>query len=337
MADLVAGIGMSHSSMIVADDAQLWLRHEAIDRQHPYLRDRQGQTTTFAELERVNGARYAEQATLEHIGPQVEQTRAAIARLRADVAALRLDVLLVFGDDQMEFHALDNMPALGVYYADELVMGTKMRFATYQAEFGDVSMLMRGYAMDQRHVFPGHAPLARHLIATLLEQGYDVGAMGGVPDGGDVGIGHAFGIVETQLMEPGTIPLVPVFVNTYWPPNQVPVARCYDLGRAVRAAVESFPQELRVGVVASGGLSHFSTDEELDRRVLDACRTHDEEALRGMPPELLDGGSSEIRNWISVAAACRDLRMAWDEYIPVYRTAVGTGVGLGFALWSKER
>jgi hypothetical protein len=209
-----------------------------------------------------------------------------------------------------------------------------MRFATYQEELGDATPLMRGYAMDRRYSFPGHAPLARGLIGSLLEQGFDVAASAGVPDDAVSGLGHAFGIVETQLMhEPGAIPLVPVLVNTYWPPNQLPVSRSYDLGVAVRRAIESFDEDLRVIVVASGGLSHFSTDEELDARVLAACRTGSEEALRGFEPELLNGGSSEIRNWIAVAAACRDLPFAWDEYVPVYRTAVGTGVGLGFALW----
>jgi Catalytic LigB subunit of aromatic ring-opening dioxygenase len=250
------------------------------------------------------------------------------------VAALEPDVLVVLGDDQQEFHDDTNLPAIGVYYGDRVTMGTSMRFATYQEELGDATPLMRGYAMDRRHSFPGHEPLARGLIASLLEQGFDVAASGGVPDDGVSGLGHAFGIVETQLLgEPGAIPLVPVLVTTYWPPNQLPVSRCYDLGVALRRAIEGFDEELRVLVVASGGLSHFSTDEELDGRVLDACRSGSEEALRGFEPELLNGGSSEIRNWIAVAAACRGLPLAWDEYLPVYRTPVGTGVGLAFALW----
>lgn len=335
MAELVAGIAMSHSSLIATADPEIWLRHEAIDRDNPYLRTRSGDATTYEELERVNGDHYAPQASLEHITGQVQQTQAAVQRLREAVAAHAVDVLVVFGDDQMELHDLTNMPALAVYYGEQLVMGTSLRFASYEAELGgDVSSMMREYAMDAPHVFPGHGPLAHHLIASLLDGGFDVGAMDGVPEGTGAGVGHAFGLMETKLMEPGSIPLVPVYVNTYWPPNQVPVSRCYDLGLAVRAAIERFAPELRVAVVASGGLSHFSTDEELDREVLDACRAHDERALRELPAHLLNGGSSEIRNWVAVAAACRDLRFAWDEYIPVYRTPVGTGVGLAFALWS---
>ncbi|MBO0685538.1 MAG: extradiol ring-cleavage dioxygenase, partial [Candidatus Dormibacteraeota bacterium] len=109
---------------------------------------------------------------------------------------------------------------------------------------------------------------------------------------------------------------------------------CYDLGRAIRKAVETMPGELRVAVIASGGLSHFVTDERLDREVLEALRKGDERCLRDIPVHLLNSGNSEIRNWITVAAACEDKKVAWDEYIPVYRTQVGTGCGLAFARWT---
>ena len=60
------------------------------------------------------------------------------------------------------------------------------------------------------------------------------------------------------------IPIVPVFINTYFAPNQPPPARCHALGQAIRTAIESFPGDARVGVVGSGGLSHFAVDEEFD-------------------------------------------------------------------------
>jgi 3-O-methylgallate 3,4-dioxygenase len=333
VAQLVGGIGMSHSSLVVLPEVDFWRAHDPIDRKNPHLRDRSGAVVAYADLEERNGARYAAQASPEALARQIEAMGQALERLRADVEALRPDVLVVFGDDQQEFHDETNLPTLGVYYGAELTMGTSMRFATYQEELGDTTPLMRGYAMDDRHVFPGHPELALALIESLHEQGFDVAASGGVPDDGVSGLGHAFGIVETQLMAPGSIPLVPVFVNTYWAPNQIGVSRSYDLGRAVARAIADFDADLRVVVVASGGLSHFSTDEQLDRRVLDACAAADEEALRGFERELLNGGSSEIRNWIAVAAACRELPLDWSEYLPVYRTPAGTGVGLAFATW----
>lgn len=336
MATIVGGVGMSHSSLVVAPSPEMWLAHDQIDRANPHLRDKHGNPVTFAQLQRLQGTNYARESSAEFLTAQVQQTVAAVRRLREDLAALRPDVIITFGDDQEEMHAPQNSPALAVFYGATLTMGTSMRFVTYEEVLGDATPMMKGYAMDARHTFPGHAPLARHLIESLVAQEFDVAAIADVPADGHLGLGHSYGIMETQLMDtPGAIPQIPVLVNTYWPPNQLPVNRSYDLGLAVRRAVESFPQELRVVIVASGGLSHFTTDEILDRRVLDACRRHDAAALRGIEPQLLNGGNSEIRNWIATAAACRNLDVRWQEYIPVYRTVVGTGIGLAFSLWAE--
>jgi hypothetical protein len=88
-----------------------------------------------------------------------------------------------------------------------------------------------------------------------------------------------------------------------------------------------------VVLVASGGLSHFVVDEALDRRVLDGIANRDAESLRTIPDELLHAGSSEIRNWVAVAGAMHDREVAWSEYAPCYRTAAGTGCGMGFLRW----
>ncbi len=337
MAEIVAGVGMSHSSLVVTPEPDMWLAHDAIDRANPHLRDKTGRPVSYAELARTQGSEYAKHASPEHLGEQIEQVIAAVARLRAELTELRPDVLITFGDDQEEMLSHTNVPALAVFHGATLTMGTVMRFVTYEQVLGDATPMMRGYAMDSRHHFPGHAPLGTHLVSSLVEQGFDVTAISDVPDDDRTGLGHSFGIMETQLMErPGQIPQIPVLVNTYWPPNQVGVSRSYDLGEATRRAVESFDGDLRVVVVASGGLSHFTTDEELDRRVLEACRAHDSETLRGIDPTLLNGGSSEIRNWIAAAGACEHLPLRWDEYVPVYRTPVGTGIGLAFALWAAE-
>jgi hypothetical protein len=37
---------MSHSSLIATDDPEIWLEHEAIDRDNPYLRARSGGAVT---------------------------------------------------------------------------------------------------------------------------------------------------------------------------------------------------------------------------------------------------------------------------------------------------
>jgi 3-O-methylgallate 3,4-dioxygenase len=89
--------------------------------------------------------------------------------------------------------------------------------------------------------------------------------------------------------------------------------------------------------MASGGLSHFRVDEELDTEVVRALRDNDLATLATLEPHRLQGGSSEIRNWICVAAAVAEAGLAldWLEYVPAYRSRALTGVGLGFARWGK--
>lgn len=133
------------------------------------------------------------------------------------------------------------------------------------------------------------------------------------------------------------VPIVPVVVNTYYPPNQPRPGRCFRLGRALRSAIESFPEDRRIGVLASGGLSHFTIDEALDRAVLEACRNADEQALSSLPLAKLNSGNSEIRNWIVAAGAAAGLQMHWHEHVPLYRTAAGTGCAMAFAAWREKR
>jgi 3-O-methylgallate 3,4-dioxygenase len=98
--------------------------------------------------------------------------------------------------------------------------------------------------------------------------------------------------------------------------------------------VASFPDDLKVGILASGGLSHFLVNEELDRKVINALEAKDFDTLRTLPARLLHTGSSEIRNWITTAAAASNLKLDWISYVPAYRSRAMTGVGLCFAHWA---
>jgi hypothetical protein len=75
------------------------------------------------------------------------------------------------------------------------------------------------------------------------------------------------------------------------------------------------------------------TDEALDNGVLDALRERNVEHLRSIPTRALRSGSSEILNWILAAGALQGLSAEWSKYVPIYRTPVGTGIGMGFMIW----
>ena len=97
--------------------------------------------------------------------------------------------------------------------------------------------------------------------------------------------------------------------------------------------MDSWESDARVAVIASGGLSHFVIDEDLDHRVIKALENHDTESLVSIPRENLNSGNSEIRNWIVAAGATEHLDMKLVDYVPCYRTEAGNGCAMGFAEW----
>jgi hypothetical protein len=132
------------------------------------------------------------------------------------------------------------------------------------------------------------------------------------------------------------VPHVPVFVNTFYPPNQPTAARCFEFGRALARAIASWPEDTSVAVFGSGGLTHFVVDEDFDHCVLEAIQKADPAALSQFPEAMFQSGTSEIKNWITVAGAMAEagLQMKLLDYVPCYRSEAGTGSAMGFAQWS---
>src|SRR5207249_7576177 len=100
----------------------------------------------------------------------------------------------------------------------------------------------------------------------------------------------------------------------------------------LRGAIESWDSDARVAVVASGGLSHFVIEEDLDEQIIDALKTKNKEKLTSIPDARFESGTSEIRNWVVVAGAMEQspLNMELVDYGPCYRTEAGTGCAMGF-------
>ena len=92
--------------------------------------------------------------------------------------------------------------------------------------------------------------LARHLIAALQQDGFDLSVMRSLTEGQREG--HAFSFIHRFYLPDG-VPIVPVFLNAYYPPNQPAPARCVALGEALRRAVEAFPGDARIGVWRPAG------------------------------------------------------------------------------------
>jgi hypothetical protein len=326
MSKIVLGIGTSHTPMLNAPLGD-WSRFIERDRIRPHW-DKAGQPLSYEELEKKADPQMHAQLTPEVFAVRHKAALAEVERLGAIVRDARLDTLIVVGDDQKELYDDDNMPSMLLYRGATI---RNVPLAHHPGPDWARNASARYFEPEQPRDYPVDEKLALHLIDRLMED-FDLACADRLADG--YGEGHAFGFVHNRLLEGSIIPVVPVFLNTYYPPNQPTPARCYKLGLAIAKAVADFPGDARVGVLASGGLSHFTVDEELDARVVSALRSKDVKALTSLPRQQLNSGNSEIRNWICMAGAVEHLQLGALQYIPAYRTPAGTGTGLCFADWS---
>jgi 3-O-methylgallate 3,4-dioxygenase len=329
MAEIVLGIGTSHSPLLNSP-AEDYPKHAEIDASGRKLLDKNGRPCTYGDLLAVADPTIRSQIESAVLEERSRQCTANINRIAGEIEKAALDALIIIGDDQNEQFADDNMPAILIYWGDT-IENNPLQMAEGTPEFWR-------RARSQYHVsgdtiqYPVAHDLALHVIQSLVAHDFDVSQSRRL--GKKHGEGHAFGFVHQRLMPRKVIPIVPVALNTYFPPNQPTPKRCYALGKAIDRAVRSASGNGRVGILASGGLTHFTVDEELDRGLLHALKQKDKAMLTAIPGERLNSGSSEIRNWITVAGASEHLNISWLDYVPCYRSAAGTGCGMGFAVWT---
>ena len=90
--------------------------------------------------------------------------------------------------------------------------------------------------------YPGHPQLGRHLIEKLVQHDFDIAASARLPQSATSnisGLPHAYGFIYRRIMQENYVPAVPLFINTFYPPNQPSVRRCFSLGNALVDAIET--------------------------------------------------------------------------------------------------
>lgn len=325
MAEIVLGIATSHSPQL-STPLEEWKAHALRDKNNKRLQYR-GQIYDYDTLLQIRkDENLAAEATADKWGYKYEQCENWLKTIQDKLIDAAPDVLVVVGDDQNEMFKQDGMPAFSVFWGEEIQiipqegLPPSLEPARW-ANFG-----------EREETFKAHPELGKHIVEQLVEFGFDVTQLTEHPPGR--GIGHSFIFTKKRLMaEKLDVPMVPITINTYIPPNQPRTKRCYEFGLALRKAIASWPSNQRVAVVASGGLSHFVVDEELDRKTLEALKNNDISSLIDIPESYLTSGNSEIKNWVAVSAVCRDMKMEVLGYTPTYRTPAGTGCGMAFAWW----
>jgi protocatechuate 4,5-dioxygenase, beta chain len=148
---------------------------------------------------------------------------------------VRPDVVVVFYNDHGLNFFLDKMPTFAVGAADEF---------RYADEGWGIPALFPP--------FSGQTQLSWHLIESLVRDEFDVTTCQ------EMLVDHAFA-VPMALLWPGAttwpVKTVPIAINTVQHPLPS-AARCFKLGQAVGRAIETFPEDLKVVILGTGGLSH---------------------------------------------------------------------------------
>src|SRR6186997_2583498 len=180
-------------------------------------------------------------------------------------------------------------------------------------------------------VVQGHPELAWHIAQSTILDEFDMTIVNkmDVDHGLTVPLSLMFG--QPKAWPTRVIPLA-VNVVQYPPPSG---HRCYQLGKALRRAIESFDADLNVQVWGTGGMSHQLQgpragliNKEFDDRFLDGM-VKDPEALTRMPREqyLREAGSEgiELVMWLIMRGALegpvREVHRVY--HVPASNTAVG--------------
>jgi protocatechuate 4,5-dioxygenase beta chain len=252
--------------------------------------------------------------------PQQEQALRALGEMRGRLAAARPDVIVAFSNDHLLNWPINNTP--------EYTVGIGA------VHVGPADWYDEWLALDKYRI-PGHPVLARHLITEGARRRLAFAFLR------DMQFDDGISVPMHYLNPDGRIPLVPVTMNCTVPPIPTP-ERAYEVGTALLQVVRAFPEDLRVAVLGTGGLSHepggpryFWVDEEFDRWFLDLLKRGDHEALlKECTLERMEaagsGGTAELLAWILAMAFTRG-----PAEVLAYRPAVAWRSGTGMVVWNE--
>ncbi len=229
----------------------------------------------------------------------------AFSVLQAELIASRADVLIVVANDQFVNFFYNNIPTFYVTLADEV----------------------EGQFTRHHFHYQNHKELGQAILKSGLEKGIDLSF------GRHVELQHTQVVPLYFLLPEPTIPILPIYVNTWVSPLPTP-HRCYRLGEVIREVAEQ--REERVAILATGGLSHFpgspkigEIDTEFDHQLLQIMRDGKGRTLAEHSSDyFFQAGNSEFLNWIVVLGVVGDTKTRTTFYMPDH-----VATGWGFASW----
>jgi protocatechuate 4,5-dioxygenase beta chain len=229
------------------------------------------------------------------------------------MAAHTPDVVILVYNDHASAFSLDIVPTFAIGCADHYAPADE------------------GWGPRPVPMVEGHPELAAHVTQSVIEQDFDLTIVNrmDVDHGLTVPLSLLFG--QPKAWPVKVIPLA-VNVVLYPPPSG---RRCFELGKAIRRAVESFDQDLSVQIWGTGGMSHQLQGPRAglinapwDNAFLDRL-IEDPDGLSRVPhlEYLREAGSEgiELVMWLIMRGALHD-RVAVRHrfyHVPASNTAVG--------------
>jgi protocatechuate 4,5-dioxygenase beta chain len=229
------------------------------------------------------------------------------------LADVKPDQIVIVYNDHLNHFTFDAYPTFALGVADTFAQADE------------------GFGLRNFPSVPGDTEFGWHVANSLVRDEFDLT------------------ICEDMKLDHGIYSWLPYVASPPWPAPVLPLAvnmirhpfptaqRLRKLGVALRAAIESFPGNARVAVIATGGMSHQISgtrfgmaNEEWDRAFLKRIEK-DLDALVAIPQEeiMKIGGTeaSELAIWFAMRGALsNDIRRAYDFYTFPQITGCGVAV-----------
>jgi len=206
---------------------------------------------------------------------------------------LRPDRLVVIYNDHMDQFFLDAYPTFALGVAETYPVADE------------------GFGARPFPPLPGDAKLGWHIARSLVADEFDITICQELEV--DHGVISPLPMVDFSEGEGGwKIPIVPLAVNVILHPLPSPL-RCWKLGQALRRAILSFEDDLRVVVVGTGGLSHQLTGPRFgqvtpdwDQKFMRLLAEEPQSLTQYTYKQLIELGgteSVEVVNWLAMRGA----------------------------------
>jgi protocatechuate 4,5-dioxygenase beta chain len=229
------------------------------------------------------------------------------------IAELAPDVIILAYNDHASAFSLEIIPTFALGCAEEFKPADE------------------GWGPRPVPVVKGHSVLASHIAQSVILDEFDLTIVN------KMDVDHGLTVPLTLMFgQPQEWPcrIIPLAVNVvqYPPPTG---NRCYNLGKAIKKAVESFPEDLRVVIFGTGGMSHQLQgkragliNRDFDTRFLDNL-SKNPQAVAKIPfiEYVREAGSEgiEMVMWLIARGGLEDkVREVYRFYhVPASNTALG--------------